>query len=74
MFRKFFQNTSDDINNSYQIFLEDMTNEIIKLNLNTNKASTNVFQKNIKHNIGKLEKVFYINLKGGIFIFLKIKN
>jgi len=57
LFSKFFQNTIDDTNESYQRFLEDVTNEILKLNLYTNKALTNVFQKHIKQNSGKLEKV-----------------
>jgi len=41
----------------YQRFLEEMTNEIVRLDLCTDKALNNVFRKHIKHNIGKLDEV-----------------
>ncbi|XP_026820255.1 uncharacterized protein LOC113558872 isoform X1 [Rhopalosiphum maidis] len=50
---KFFQNT---MNESYQRFLEEMTNEVVRLDLSTDKALKNVFRKHIKHNIGKLDE------------------
>ncbi|CAI6354616.1 unnamed protein product [Macrosiphum euphorbiae] len=50
---KFFQNTMDE---SYQRFLEEMTNEVVRLDLSTDKALKNVFRKHIKHNIGKLDE------------------
>lgn len=50
---KFFQNTIDE---SYQRFLEEMTNEVVRLDLSTDKALKNVFRKHIKHNIGKLDE------------------
>ncbi len=53
-FSKFFQNTMDE---SYQRFLEEMTNEVVRLDLSTDKALKNVFRKHIKHNIGKLDEV-----------------
>jgi len=42
---------------SYQRFLEEMTNEVVRLDLSTDKALKNVFRKHIKHNIGKLDEV-----------------
>lgn len=42
---------------SYQRFLEEMTNEVVRLELSTDKALKNVFRKHIKHNIGKLDEV-----------------
>lgn len=60
---EFFRNTMDE---SYQRFLEEMTNEIVRLDLSTDKALKNVFRKHIKHNIGKLDEVNYNNL----FIFI----
>lgn len=34
-----------------------MTNEVVRLDLCTDKALKNVFRKHIKHNIGKLDEV-----------------
>ncbi|XP_015373200.1 PREDICTED: uncharacterized protein LOC107168337 [Diuraphis noxia] len=51
---KFLQNTMDE--SSYQRFLEEMTNEVVRLDLSTDKALKNVFRKHIKHNIGKLDE------------------
>jgi len=42
---------------SYQRFLEEMTNEVVRLDLSTDKALKNVFRKHVKHNIGKLDEV-----------------
>ncbi|XP_025422636.1 uncharacterized protein LOC112692242 isoform X2 [Sipha flava] len=57
----FFQNTTND---SYQRFLEEMTNEVVRLDLCTDKALQNVFRKHIKHNIGKLdEKKMMVEVK-----------
>lgn len=53
-FSKIFQNTTDE---SYQRFLEEMTNEVIRLDLCTDNALKNVFRKHIKHNMGKLDEV-----------------
>ncbi|VVC29511.1 Spermatogenesis-associated protein 7 [Cinara cedri] len=50
---KFFQSTPDE---SYDRFLEEITNEIVKLDLCTDKALKSVFRKHIKHNIGKLDE------------------
>lgn len=47
------------MNESYQRFLEEMTNEVVRLDLSTDKALKNVFRKHIKHNIGKLDEVSY---------------
>lgn len=55
MFYFRFQNTIDD---SYQRFLEEMTNEVVRLDLCTDTALKNVFRKHIKHNIGKLDEVY----------------
>lgn len=41
----------------YQRFVEEMTNEVVRLDLCTDKALKNVFRKHIKHNIGKLDEV-----------------
>lgn len=46
------------MDNSYQQFLEEMTNEIVRLDLCTDTALKNVFRKHIKHNIGKLDEVY----------------
>lgn len=54
-FRSSFQNTMDE---SYQRFLEEMTNEVVRLDLCTDTALKAVFQKHIKHNIGKLDEVY----------------
>lgn len=53
-FSKFFQNTMDE---PYQRLLEEMTNEVVRLDLCTDKALKNVFRKHIKNNIGKLDEV-----------------
>lgn len=53
--RKFFQNTKEE---SYCRFLEEITNEIVRLDLCTDKALKSVFRKHIKHNIGKLDEVY----------------
>lgn len=54
-FSKMFQYTSDE---SYQRFLEEITNEVIRLDLCTDNALKKVFQKHIKNNIEKLDKVY----------------
>lgn len=53
---------------SYQRFLEEMTNEVVRLDLSTDRALKNVFRKHIKHNIGKLDEV------GNRLCVLLIKN
>lgn len=55
-YSKFFQNTENEL---YQRFLEEITNEIVRLDLCTDKALKNVFRKHIKHNIGKLDEASY---------------
>ncbi|XP_050438949.1 uncharacterized protein LOC126844652 isoform X2 [Adelges cooleyi] len=41
---------------SYSRFLEEITNEIVRLDLSTDKALRAVFQKHIKYNTGILDK------------------
>jgi len=65
---------------SYQRFLEEMTNEVVRLDLSTDKALKNVFRKHIKHNIGKLDEVgcdivvIYNNKNCVIFLIKKKKT
>lgn len=44
-----------------------MTNEIVRLDLCTDKALNNVFRKHIKYNIGKLDEVrYFLDITGGL--------
>jgi len=57
---------------SYQRFLEEMTNEVVRLDLCTDNALKNVFRKHIKHNIGKLDEV--INIKYISILFSNVST